>query len=109
MGGGIALGATVGGFIGKLVDVFANDDGPGGVSTPTPGDVADAVAGAGATVKPHPTKTGEGATIKWPDGSVSDVRVEKHPIPGSKGQPVPHGNLDHWDEDGNRVIKKHIP
>ena len=74
----------------------------------TPAEVAGAVNDAGGIVTPHPTRTGEGATIKWPDGSVTDVRVENHPIPGSKGQPVKHGNVETWDAQGNKVGNKHI-
>jgi len=31
------------------------------------------------------------------------VRVENHPLPGSNGQPVKHGNVETWDPQGNTV------
>lgn len=106
---GASLGVMYGGLIGLGRDLLSlgkmvlNSN-----ANPSSEEIVDAVEGAGATVTPHPTRTGEGTLIKWPDGSVTDIRVENHPIPGSKGQPVRHGNVDHWDPNGNKVTGKHI-
>jgi RHS repeat-associated protein len=104
------LGSAIGGAIGTYLDLEHSEDDhattPPPQSKPTPGDIADAVDQAGGKVTPHRTKTGEGATIKWPDGSHTDIRVESHPLPGSQGHPVPHGNVD--TNDGKRIKKKHI-
>lgn len=63
---------------------------------------------SGAKDTPHTTRTGEGTLIKWPDGSVTDIRVENHSLPGSQGKPVPHGNVEHTTPNGDQVIDKHI-
>ena len=102
------LGAGIGGAIHTLFQL-QSESGKDAASPPTTGEIVDGVGQSGAQVKPHKTKTGEGTLIKWPDGSTTDTRVENHPIPGSKGQPVKHGNVEHWDPDGNQVIDRHIP
>lgn len=90
--------------MGTLIDALQSD---GAGARKTPGDIADAVGESGATVKPHPTKTGEGATIHWTDGGKTDVRVENHPVkPGAP--PQLHGNVETWDKAGNRIENKHI-
>lgn len=108
-----SLGALVGGALGSTLGA-ARDVISGlhvlrdGGQSPSTDDIVDGVRESGASVTPHPTKTGEGTLIKWPDGSTTDIRVENHPLPGSKGKPVQHGNVDHWDPDGNKVIDRHI-
>lgn len=44
---------------------------------------------SGAEVKPMPkAATQEGnVMLKFPDGTSTNVRVESHPLPGSKGNP----------------------
>ena len=56
---------------------------------------------AGAKVKWHPTKTGEGVAIDFGEGTMADVRVENHPPLG------PHGNVQVW-KNGVQVQNTHI-
>lgn len=103
-----AAGGLLGGFVGSTlgaardaisaIQILHSD---GEEKKPTPGEVADAVINSGASVKPHPTKTGEGAAIDFHDGTVIDVRVENHPPYG------PHGNVQRW-EHGKEVENKHV-
>lgn len=102
------LGTAIGGAIGTFFDLEHSDEEHAAPpSPPTPGEVADAVGQSGAKVKPHPTRTGEGATIHWPDGSTTDIRVETHPLkPG--GPPQLHGNVENRDKNGRLIDNKHI-
>lgn len=97
--GGLAAGYWIGTKINSAL----------GMESVSPGDIVDAVRGAGAKVIPNKTKTGEGVLIKWPDGDNTHIRVENHPIPGSGGQPVEHGNVETRGPDGKlKGEKKHI-
>jgi len=68
---------------------------------PTNDEIVDAVAGLGGTVKPHPTKAGEGVVIDFGNGTVVDIRVENHPPLGH------HGNVQVW-KGGKEVSNSHI-
>jgi hypothetical protein len=79
------------------------------VRRPSPGEIADAVGATGARVFPGKTKTGEGVLIKWPDGDNTHIRVENHPLKGSGGKPVEHGNVETRGPDGNlKGEKSHV-
>lgn len=104
VGGSGALGAGIGAWIGKRVDAMLSE---GAKPVPSNEEIVDAVEKSGATVKPHPTRTGEGVTIRFPDGKTADIRVETHPL-RKGGPPQLHGNVETWDRNGNRTGNKHI-
>lgn len=86
---GVALGGLAGGYwIGTQINSIF------GANSLSPGEIADAVLGTGARVIPNKTKTGEGVLIRWPDGDNTHIRVENHPLKGSGGKPVEHGNVE---------------
>ena len=113
--GGAAIAATVNltNAIGKYFSEESSSPTPaaggsGGEEKAVPSNdaIVDAVGQSGATVTPHPTKTGEGVAIQFPTGDKLDIRVENHPL--TKGGPaVPHANVEIWKADGSHV-NKHI-
>jgi RHS repeat-associated protein len=83
----------------------------GGEATAGAGKVETVLQGiddVGAKVQMNPlnpaTLQEVNATIKLPDGRSVNVRVETHPIPGSNGQPVRHGNVDVLAPAKNKTV-----